>query len=116
MAHRYGLFMSYMPPRITPEMIASQERSRATLATQRAANAAEGTRKRLKRVVAALEDQLEVAHSTQRAMETQLELAKASQVSAESAQKFSKWISISSLIVAVASLGAAVAAIFVTLN
>lgn len=108
--------MSYMVPNITPAMMASQDQYRTTLAAQRTARAAEGTKKRLKRVVAALEDQLDVAQATQLAMETQLELAKAAQASADAAQRFSKWISISSLIVAVASLGAAVAAIVVTLN
>lgn len=107
--------MNYMPPIMTPEMIASQDRYRTTLAAQRTARASEGTKKRLKRVVVALEDQLEVAHATQEAMETQLELAKAAQISAEAAQRFSRWISITSLIVAVASLGAAVAAVVVTL-
>lgn len=106
--------MNYMVPNITPEMIASQERSRATFATQRAANAAESTKKRLKRVVTALEDQLVVAESTKSAMETQLALAKSSQASAETAQKFSFWMSIGSMIVAVASLATAIATIVVT--
>ncbi|MDZ4045566.1 MAG: hypothetical protein U1E32_07275 [Rhodoglobus sp.] len=69
---------------------------------RRAADAVESTDQRMANLVDA--------------METQLELAKAAQASADAAQRFSRWISISSLIVSVASLGAAVAAIVVTLQ
>lgn len=86
----------------TQAMYDAQQRSAAHDTARRAARAAESTDEHIQRLVDA--------------METQLDLAKASQISSESAQKFSRWISISSLIVAVASLGAAIAAIVVTVQ
>lgn len=93
--------MSYTPP-LTQAMYDAQQRAAHQREAARAADAAESTDQQMTDLVVA--------------MQTQLELAKASQKSAEDAQAFSKWISISSLIVAVASLGAAIAAIVVTVN
>lgn len=93
--------MGYTPP-LTQAMYDAQQRDAHRRESARAADAAESTDQRMANLV--------------EAMEAQLELAKATQASADAAQRFSKWISISSLIVAVASLGAAVAAVVVTLQ
>lgn len=93
--------MSYVNPPITREMIEAQQRSRNETNTRRAANAAEDTRDRIEHLVDA--------------METQLDLARASQATAERSEQFARRMAWWSLGVAIASAGAAIAAVVLTL-
>lgn len=69
--------------------------------TRRTAQAAESTKERIEQLVAA--------------METQLELARASQATAERSERFARRMAWWSLGVAIASAGAAIAAIVVSI-
>lgn len=90
-------------PRSIPEK--SQDR-RNERSLKRSADSARETAKSVERMLRLSRDQLA-------ASQAQVELTQAARADAEKSERFTRWMAWSSLAVAVASLGAAMAALFV---